>query len=139
MKAPTLARRPSTTPAPTPPALPTPSRRAALGCWWTSSTFAWAGGLGKTMLPSALGPFGPLACDGTDVWVGTVDRGSPPVAGRGDPARAIPPTLTLLRAADFSPLGVHALHDLYPLAAASDGLDFWITVETEEGSAVVRL
>jgi len=51
-----------------------PSRRAALGRWWTASTSAWSGGLGKTALPSALGPFGPVACDGTDVWVGAVDR-----------------------------------------------------------------
>jgi hypothetical protein len=61
------------------------------------------------------------------------------VLGHGDPARSIPPTLTLLRASDFSPLGVHALHDIFPMSSASDGLDFWITVETEEGSAVVRL
>ena len=316
-----------------------PSRRAALGRWWTASTSAWSGGLGKTALPSALGPFGPVACDGTDVWVGAVDRvfrirasdgklleewlipkaagallvamgrvfvagfglhgepgilsmidprrspgetavvatelptypfspafdgerfwtansagsvsqvfpsvgtpwpvttvasgfqvpsgivfdgrsvwvsdagnctvveidprgairqtvsvgsrggaslpltfdgshifvanpleglhvmrasdgrtvarlddvahGSPCavafdgerilILGQGDPLCAIPPSLTLLRASDLSLLGVHSLPDLFPLAAASDGLDFWITVETAEGSAVVRL
>ena len=191
-----------------------PSRRAALGRWWTASTSAWSGGLGKTTLPSALGPFGPVACDGTDVWVGAVDRvfrirasdgklleewsirkaagallvamgrvfvagfglhGEPGtlsmidprrspgeaavvatalptypfspafdgerilILGQGDPLCAIPPSLTLLRATDLSLLGVHSLPDLFPLAAASDGLDFWITVETHEGSALVRL
>jgi hypothetical protein len=316
-----------------------PSRRAALGRWWTASTSAWSGGLGKTSLPNALGPFGPVACDGTDVWVGAVDRvfrirasdgklleewsirraagallvamgrvfvagfglhgepgilsmidprrspgeaavvvtdlptypfspafdgerfwtansagslstvspsvatpwpvttaasgfqvpsgivfdgrsvwvsdagnctvveldprgtvrqivsvgsrggaslpmtfdgshifvanpleglhvlrvsdgsavarlddvahGSPCAAafdgerilvlGQGDPLCAIPPSLTLLRASDLSLLGVHSLPDLFPLAAASDGLDFWITVETQDGSALVRL
>jgi hypothetical protein len=34
---------------------------------------------------------------------------------------------------------VSALSDLYPVAAASDGLNFWITVETAEGSRLVRL
>ncbi|MFY9550453.1 MAG: hypothetical protein WAU32_04825, partial [Thermoanaerobaculia bacterium] len=314
------------------------SRRAELGRWWTASTFAWSGGLGKTSLPSALGPFGPVACDGTDVWVGALDsvfrirasdgklletwsikkpagallvamgrvfvagfgllgepgilslidprqspgaaavvatdlptypfvpafdgariwtantagsvstisptattpwpvatvasgfqvpsgivfdgqhvwvsdsgncmllkldpssailqtvsvglRGGGPlpmtfdgshllvanaleglnivrvadgasvalldvaygapsgaafdgerilVIGQGDPSSAIPPTLSLLRASDFSPLGVDAIPGIYPMAAASDGLDFWITVETEDGSALVRL
>ena len=50
-----------------------PSRRAALGQWWTTSWSAWSGGLGVTTLPSPLGPFGPVACDGTDVWVGGAD------------------------------------------------------------------
>jgi DNA-binding beta-propeller fold protein YncE len=61
------------------------------------------------------------------------------VLGQGDPSRRVSASLSLLRASDYSVLGVHALPDLYPLAAASDGLDFWITVETEQGSAVVRL
>lgn len=50
-----------------------PSRRAALGQWWTTSSSAWSGGLGVTTLPRPLGPFGPVACDGTDVWVGAAD------------------------------------------------------------------
>lgn len=315
-----------------------PSRRAALGQWWTTSSFAWSGGLGVTSLPSALGPFGPVACDGADVWVGAadsvfrirasdgklletwaipkpagallvamgrvfmagfgrygdpgvlsvIDSSSPPgaatvvandlptypfvlafdgariwtannagsvsivtpssatpwpvttvttrfqfpsgivfdgrhvwiadsgpcillkldasgailqtvnigsrggaplpltfdgthvlvanplaglnvvrvsdgaavalldvadgspsgaafdgerilVLGQGNPSNGVPPTLSLLRASDFSSLGVSALSDLYPVAAASDGLNFWITVETAEGSRLVRL
>ena len=54
----------------------------------------------------------------------------------GRPGRSAvrhPPSLTLLRAADLSVLGFHSLPGLFPLAAASDGLDFWITVETQEG------
>lgn len=317
---------------------PRPSRRAALGQWWTTSSFAWSGGLGVTPLPSALGPFGPVACDGADVWVGAADsvfrvrasdgklletwaipkpagallvamgrvfvagfglfgeaglltmidpsappgpatvvaddlptypfvlafdgariwtannagsvsivtpcattpwpvttvttrfqfpsgiafdgrhiwiadsgpcillkldasgailqtvnigsRGGAPlpltfdgshvlvanplaglnvvrasdgvavalldvadgspsaaafdgerilVLGQGNPSNRIPPTLSLLRSSDFSPLGVSPLSDLYPVAAASDGLNFWITVETTEGSRLIRL
>lgn len=50
------------------------SRRAALGQWWTPSQRAWDAGLGVTPLLGGLGPFGPVACDGQDVWVGGQDR-----------------------------------------------------------------
>lgn len=46
------------------------SRRAALGQWWMPSYRSWDGGLGSAPLPSNPGPFGAMASDGTDVWVG---------------------------------------------------------------------
>jgi hypothetical protein len=45
----------------------------------------------------------------------------------------------LLRTADFALLGETELSNMFPVAAASDGLNFWITLETEDGSKVVRL
>jgi hypothetical protein len=46
------------------------SRRAALGQWWTTSSLSWSAGLGITPLPENPGPFGAMASDGADVWVG---------------------------------------------------------------------
>ncbi|HEX4439972.1 MAG TPA: S-layer homology domain-containing protein [Thermoanaerobaculia bacterium] len=43
------------------------SRRAALGQWWTTSSFTWSQGLGVTPLPDTLGP---VISDGADLWVG---------------------------------------------------------------------
>ncbi len=51
------------------------SRRAALGQWWTPThvRWVWQSGLALTALPEPPGPFGAMASDGTDVWVGGYD------------------------------------------------------------------
>jgi hypothetical protein len=46
------------------------SRRAALGQWWTTSTWVWRTGLGRTLLPGSPSLTSPVVSDGTDVWVG---------------------------------------------------------------------
>ncbi len=61
------------------------------------------------------------------------------VIGQGDPSRGLAPTLSLLRTADFALLGETELTGIFPVAAASDGLNFWITVEARDGSKLVRL